>query len=78
MVVLSGYDTVKEALVNQPDAFAGRPKIPIVEETGKGKGECAVLFSIHVPSAKKNETFSTERRMQNVSLCFAKHVRQWK
>ena len=41
MVVLSGYDTVKEALVNQADAFAGRPKIQIFEETGKGKGECA-------------------------------------
>ncbi|NXC48134.1 CP2K6 protein, partial [Penelope pileata] len=37
MVVLSGYDTVKEALVNHADAFAGRPKIPILEfENGKG------------------------------------------
>ncbi|NXE74874.1 CP2K6 protein, partial [Cochlearius cochlearius] len=42
MVVLSGYDTVKEALVNQADAFSGRPKIPVVEKTGKGKG---VIFS---------------------------------
>ncbi|XP_048791296.1 cytochrome P450 2K6-like isoform X3 [Lagopus muta] len=42
VVVLSGYDTVKEALVNHADAFAGRPKIPIIEETGKGKG---VVFS---------------------------------
>ncbi|XP_035176551.1 cytochrome P450 2K6-like isoform X2 [Oxyura jamaicensis] len=42
MVVLSGYDTVKEALVNHADAFAGRPKIQIVKETGKGKG---VIFS---------------------------------
>uniref|UniRef100_A0A669QZF9 Uncharacterized protein n=1 Tax=Phasianus colchicus TaxID=9054 RepID=A0A669QZF9_PHACC len=38
VVVLSGYDTVKEALVNHADAFAGRPKIPILEKTGKGKG----------------------------------------
>ncbi|KAF1410271.1 Cytochrome P450 2K6, partial [Spheniscus humboldti] len=42
MVVLAGYDTVKEALVNQADAFAGRPKIRVVEEAGKGKG---VIFS---------------------------------
>ncbi|NXF51019.1 CP2K6 protein, partial [Oceanites oceanicus] len=41
-VVLSGYDAVKEALVNQADAFAGRPKVPVVDETGKGKG---VIFS---------------------------------
>ncbi|NXG63381.1 CP2K1 protein, partial [Hemiprocne comata] len=41
-VVLSGYDTVKEALVNQADAFAGRPKIPVIEEAAKGKG---VIFS---------------------------------
>ncbi|KAM6324307.1 LOW QUALITY PROTEIN: cytochrome P450 2K4-like [Aegotheles albertisi] len=43
MVVLPGYDTVKEALVNQADAFAGRPKILITEEQGKGKDE--VVFS---------------------------------
>ncbi|KAM6279344.1 cytochrome P450 2K4-like [Porphyrio hochstetteri] len=42
VVVLSGYDAVKEALVNQADAFAGRPKIPLVEKTTKGKG---VIFS---------------------------------
>ncbi|NXU49267.1 CP2K1 protein, partial [Turnix velox] len=42
MVVLSGYDMVKEALVNQADAFAGRPKIPVVEEAGEGRG---VIFS---------------------------------
>ncbi|XP_054239328.1 cytochrome P450 2K6-like isoform X1 [Indicator indicator] len=42
MVVLSGYDTVKEALVNQAEAFAGRPKLPIVKDTGNGKG---VIFS---------------------------------
>ncbi|XP_048791297.1 cytochrome P450 2K6-like isoform X2 [Lagopus muta] len=42
VVVLSGYDTVKEALVNHADAFVGRPKIQIIEETAKGKG---VVFS---------------------------------
>uniref|UniRef100_A0A8B9EIP7 Cytochrome P450 n=1 Tax=Anser cygnoides TaxID=8845 RepID=A0A8B9EIP7_ANSCY len=42
VVVLSGYDTVKEALVNHADAFAGRPKIQIIKETAKGKG---VIFS---------------------------------
>ncbi|KFQ99209.1 Cytochrome P450 2K1, partial [Nipponia nippon] len=42
IVVLSGYDTVKEALVNKAGAFAGRPKIPLLEDIGKGKG---VIFS---------------------------------
>ncbi|NXN93225.1 CP2K6 protein, partial [Rhinopomastus cyanomelas] len=42
MVVLSGYEAVKEALVNQADAFAGRLILPLTEEVGKGKG---VLFS---------------------------------
>uniref|UniRef100_A0A8C8S3B8 Cytochrome P450 n=1 Tax=Pelusios castaneus TaxID=367368 RepID=A0A8C8S3B8_9SAUR len=42
MVVLSGYETVKEALVNQADAFAGRPKIPVFEDLLKGYG---VIFS---------------------------------
>ncbi|XP_032998573.1 cytochrome P450 2K6-like [Lacerta agilis] len=38
MVVLTGYETVKEALVNQADAFAGRPIIPMFEEFAKGFG----------------------------------------
>ncbi|XP_059576215.1 cytochrome P450 2K6-like [Alligator mississippiensis] len=42
MVVLSGYETVKEALVNQADAFAERPKIPVFEDFSKGKG---IIFS---------------------------------
>ncbi|XP_044865160.1 cytochrome P450 2C23-like [Mauremys mutica] len=42
MVVLSGYESVKEALVNQADAFAERPKVPVLEEISKGYG---VIFS---------------------------------
>uniref|UniRef100_A0A8C5M1X8 Cytochrome P450 n=1 Tax=Leptobrachium leishanense TaxID=445787 RepID=A0A8C5M1X8_9ANUR len=42
MVVLCGYETVKDALVNQGDEFAGRPKTPIFEEIGEGHG---VVFS---------------------------------
>ncbi|NWY04851.1 CP2K6 protein, partial [Nothoprocta ornata] len=42
IVVLSGYETVKEALVNQADAFAGRPEIPILGTAIKGIG---LIFS---------------------------------
>uniref|UniRef100_A0A8C4Y1T9 Cytochrome P450 2K1-like n=1 Tax=Gopherus evgoodei TaxID=1825980 RepID=A0A8C4Y1T9_9SAUR len=38
MVVLSGYKMVKEALVNQADAFAERPRIPIFEKIARGNG----------------------------------------
>ncbi|XP_054857082.1 cytochrome P450 2K6-like [Eublepharis macularius] len=38
MVVLTGYETVKEALVNQADAFAERPMIPIFQDYEKGYG----------------------------------------
>ncbi|KAL8173100.1 UNVERIFIED_CONTAM: hypothetical protein K2H54_040057 [Gekko kuhli] len=38
MVVLTGYETVKEALVNQADAFAERPKILVFEKIAKGYG----------------------------------------
>ncbi|XP_039182157.1 cytochrome P450 2K1-like [Crotalus tigris] len=38
MVVLTGYETVKEALVNQADAFADRPIVPIFEDAVKGFG----------------------------------------
>ncbi|NXI98447.1 CP2K1 protein, partial [Psophia crepitans] len=38
IVVIAGYETVKEALVNQADAFAERPKIPIFEDLTGGNG----------------------------------------
>uniref|UniRef100_A0A8C6VCA5 Uncharacterized protein n=1 Tax=Naja naja TaxID=35670 RepID=A0A8C6VCA5_NAJNA len=38
MVVLTGYETVKEALVNQADAFADRASVPIFEDAVKGFG----------------------------------------
>ncbi|XP_070588557.1 cytochrome P450 2K1-like [Erythrolamprus reginae] len=36
MVVLTGYETVKEALVNEADVFADRPFVPIFEDARKG------------------------------------------
>ncbi|KAG8445779.1 hypothetical protein GDO86_010532 [Hymenochirus boettgeri] len=41
-VVLCGYDTVKDALVNHAEEFAERPRIPIIEQISKGYG---VMFS---------------------------------
>ncbi|XP_069832039.1 cytochrome P450 2K4-like isoform X2 [Dendropsophus ebraccatus] len=38
MVVLSGYDTVKSALVDYADEFAERPHIPIFEDINSGFG----------------------------------------
>ncbi|XP_060128267.1 cytochrome P450 2K6-like isoform X2 [Zootoca vivipara] len=37
-VVLTGYETVKEALVNQADAFADRPIVPMFQELSQGFG----------------------------------------
>ncbi|XP_058039129.1 cytochrome P450 2K6-like isoform X1 [Ahaetulla prasina] len=38
VVVLTGYETVKEALVNQAEAFAERPIVPTSEDYAKGFG----------------------------------------
>ncbi|KAL8213186.1 UNVERIFIED_CONTAM: hypothetical protein K2H54_061182, partial [Gekko kuhli] len=38
MVVLTGYETVKEALVNQAEDFAERPSLQVLEEIVKGHG----------------------------------------
>ncbi|XP_056419485.1 uncharacterized protein LOC130360954 [Hyla sarda] len=38
MVILSGYDTVKDALINHAEEFAGRPCWPVYEELRKGHG----------------------------------------
>ncbi|XP_060086921.1 cytochrome P450 2K6-like [Heteronotia binoei] len=42
MVILAGYKTVKEALVNQADAFADRPMVPVFEDFDHGHG---IIFS---------------------------------
>ncbi|KAL0967800.1 hypothetical protein UPYG_G00257090 [Umbra pygmaea] len=38
VVVLCGYETVKEALFTQADQFAERPNIPIFKQTTRGNG----------------------------------------
>ncbi|XP_078503729.1 cytochrome P450 2K1-like isoform X2 [Lissotriton helveticus] len=38
MVVLTGYETVKDALVNHPDEFGERAHIPILEDINNGFG----------------------------------------
>uniref|UniRef100_A0A8C5MZG5 Cytochrome P450 n=1 Tax=Leptobrachium leishanense TaxID=445787 RepID=A0A8C5MZG5_9ANUR len=38
VVVLCGYDTVKDALVNHADEFSERPYVPIFEDVSKGYG----------------------------------------
>ncbi|XP_039182273.1 cytochrome P450 2K6-like [Crotalus tigris] len=42
IVVLTGYETIKEALVNKADVFAERARVPIFEEFSRGFG---VAFS---------------------------------
>ncbi|KAM4694842.1 cytochrome P450 2C29-like isoform 1-T4 [Discoglossus pictus] len=42
MVIICGYEAVKDALVNHADEFAGRAKMPIINDISKGYG---VIFS---------------------------------
>ncbi|XP_072125190.1 cytochrome P450 2K4-like [Mobula birostris] len=42
VVVLTGYETVKDALINHPDEFGGRPHIPIFDDLTHGYG---ILFA---------------------------------
>ncbi|XP_077187152.1 cytochrome P450 2K4-like isoform X2 [Paroedura picta] len=42
IIVITGYETVKEALVNQAEAFAERPSVPIVDEILESHG---VIFA---------------------------------
>ncbi|XP_058039116.1 cytochrome P450 2K1-like isoform X2 [Ahaetulla prasina] len=54
MVVLTGYETVKEALVNQAEAFAERAIAPISEDYAKGFG---IIFA-HGENWKQMRKFS--------------------
>ncbi|XP_075057369.1 cytochrome P450 2K4-like [Mixophyes fleayi] len=38
MVILCGYDTIKDALVNHADEFTDRPHIPVFDKIEKGHG----------------------------------------
>ncbi|XP_062959209.1 cytochrome P450 2C18-like isoform X2 [Cynocephalus volans] len=42
IVVLHGYEAVKEALIDMGEEFSGRGKFPVVERTNKGHG---IIFS---------------------------------
>lgn len=72
IVVISGYETVKEALVNQADAFAERPKIPIFEDLTRGNGE--LFFFISLTYSKY--FFPTEAA--GTSLWIRDPIRHWK
>lgn len=57
IVVLVGYDTVKEALVDQADDFAPRFPIPFLKRVVKGYGTSdagLLLFYKHILSVRSN------------------------
>ncbi|XP_068136124.1 cytochrome P450 2K4-like [Hyperolius riggenbachi] len=58
MVVLSGYETVKNALVNRAEEFGERAHVPILEKLDKGNG---LLFS-------HGENWKTMRRFTITTL----------
>ncbi|XP_069830123.1 cytochrome P450 2K6-like [Dendropsophus ebraccatus] len=59
MVVLCGYDTVREALVNQADEFAGRPDVPVFRDMTRGYG--IIFANGHSWKAMRRFTLSTLR-----------------
>lgn len=46
IVVLNGYEVVKDALSNHPDVFSDRPDIPTVTIMTKRKGKTVLAFKI--------------------------------
>nr|XP_033793246.1 cytochrome P450 2K1-like [Geotrypetes seraphini] len=58
MVVLTGYETVKEALVNHADEFEERARVPMFEDFAKGHG---IIFS-------HGETWKVMRRFALTTL----------
>ncbi|XP_077147711.1 cytochrome P450 2K1-like [Ranitomeya variabilis] len=42
VIVICGYEAVKDALVNHGDEFSGRPKVVLIDELSKGHG---ILFA---------------------------------
>lgn len=46
VVVLCGYEAVKDALVGHSEEFGGRPEIPLLMQLSKDYGECLDPFWI--------------------------------
>ncbi|XP_070774746.1 cytochrome P450 2U1 [Enoplosus armatus] len=54
VVVLNGYEVVKDALSNHPDVFSDRPAIPVVTIMTKRKG---IVFAPYGPVWRKQRKF---------------------
>ncbi|XP_016429803.1 cytochrome P450 2U1-like [Sinocyclocheilus rhinocerous] len=54
MVVLTGYETVRDAMLNHPEVFSDRPQIPLVTIITKRKG---IVFAPYGPLWRTNRKF---------------------
>lgn len=57
VVVLSGYDTVKDALVNYGNQFGERSRVPIFERLFDGKGNDPYTSNISLSLKSFNQLY---------------------
>lgn len=56
IVVLYGYDVVKEALVDQGDDFSGRGTLPLIKKLFQGTGTSLVMPACKTDVFRASET----------------------
>ncbi|XP_014811651.1 PREDICTED: cytochrome P450 2H2-like [Calidris pugnax] len=70
VVVLHGYDVVKEALIDQADEFSGRGSLPLLKKLFQGTGMTLVMLASQADAVSASAERAMEEGIVDLIYCF--------